>query len=125
MHPRHIERDRLPFVSGSVGIVIANQALKHIQELFWIAHEVSRVLRVGGSNFYPFPPVLARAFPTLAWGIFARLVKRIALRAAVPGLPGRPSSRDPVPPRRLTVRCHATDPVPPVGLSPGPVGASG
>jgi SAM-dependent methyltransferase len=140
MHPLHIERDRLPFESGPVDLVIANQVPEHTQELFWIAHEVSRMLRVGGSfvvgvpnlaslhnrvllafgrqptpirsasahvrgftrpdllacfddcflggcrcagfggsNFYPFPPVLARplarAFPTLAWGIFARLVK--------------------------------------------------
>ena len=33
----------------------------------------------GGSNFYPLPPLLARplarALPTLAWGIFFRLVK--------------------------------------------------
>jgi SAM-dependent methyltransferase len=141
VHPLDIERDRLPFESGSVDIVIANQVLEHTKELFWIAHEVSRVLRVGGSfvvgvpnlaslhnrvllalgrqptqirsasahvrgftrpdllaffddcfpggyrcagfggsNFYPFPPVLARplarAFPTMAWGIFARLVKQ-------------------------------------------------
>jgi SAM-dependent methyltransferase len=141
VHPLDLERDRLPFESGSVDIVIANQVLEHTKELFWIAHEVSRVLRVGGSfvvgvpnlaslhnrvllafgrqptqirsasahvrgftrpdllaffddcfpggyriagfggsNFYPFPPVLARplarAFPTLAWGIFARLVKQ-------------------------------------------------
>ncbi|MCX7227972.1 MAG: methyltransferase domain-containing protein [Burkholderiales bacterium] len=141
VHPLDIERDRLPFESGSVDIVIANQVLEHTKELFWIAHEVSRVLRVGGSfvvgvpnlaslhnrvllafgrqptqirsasahvrgftrpdllaffddcfpggyrcagfggsNFYPFPPVLARplarAFPTMAWGIFARMVKQ-------------------------------------------------
>jgi SAM-dependent methyltransferase len=142
VHALDIERDRLPLESGSVDIVIANQVLEHTKELFWIAHEVSRVLRVGGSfvvgvpnlaslhnrvllafgrqptqirsasahvrgftrpdllgffedcfpggyrtagfeggNFYPFPAVLARplarAFPTLAWGIFARLVKQV------------------------------------------------
>jgi hypothetical protein len=34
----------------------------------------------GGSNFYPFPPALARplaaALPGMAWGIFLRLEKR-------------------------------------------------
>jgi SAM-dependent methyltransferase len=190
VHPLDIERDRLPFESGSVDIVIANQVLEHTKELFWIAHEVSRVLRVGGSfvvgvpnlaslhnrvllafgrqptqirsasahvrgftrpdllaffddcfpggyrcagfggsNFYPFPSVLARplarAFPTLAWGDLRPTGEAIALRAAVPGLPDRPPSRNPVSPRRLTERCRATEAVPPVGLSPGPVGASG
>ena len=34
----------------------------------------------GGSNFYPFPPTLARplatALPGMAWGIFLRLEKQ-------------------------------------------------
>jgi hypothetical protein len=33
-----------------------------------------KLVDFGGSNFYPFPPVLAqplaRLFPTMAWGIF-------------------------------------------------------
>jgi SAM-dependent methyltransferase len=141
VHALDIERDRLPFEDGSVDVVIANQVLEHTKELFWIVHEVSRVLRDGGSfivgvpnlasmhnrillacgqqptqirsasahvrgftrpdvidffrscfpdgyaiegfgggNFYPFPPMIARPlaslFPTLAWGIFMRLVKQ-------------------------------------------------
>jgi SAM-dependent methyltransferase len=135
-----IERDMVPLESESVDVVIANQILEHTKEVFWICHEVARVLKVGGSfivgvpnlaalhnrvllclgeqptpiktasahvrgftrgdvlqffevcfpggfalrnfggsNFYPFPPslarVLARAFPTLAWGIFFRFEK--------------------------------------------------
>lgn len=131
----NIERDSLPFADGSVDVVIANQVLEHTKEIFWIFHEISRVLPVkgklivgvpnlaslhnrvllllgrqpstvktnsahvrgftkgdlsgflercfpggyrllafGGSNFYPFPPViarfLARIFPAMAWGIF-------------------------------------------------------
>ena len=141
VHALDLERDRLPFGDGQVDLIIANQVLEHTKELFWIAHEASRVLReggslvigvpnlaslhnrillaigrqptpirsasahvrgftrpdlldffgdcfpdgyrlegFGGSNFYPFPPVLARPLarlmPTLAWGIFLRLVKQ-------------------------------------------------
>lgn len=49
VHPLDIERDPLPFEDGSVDVVLANQVLEHTKELFWIAHEASRVLRVGGS----------------------------------------------------------------------------
>lgn len=141
VHGLNIERDALPFDDGSVDIVLMNQVMEHLKEVFWVMHEVSRVLPVGGSlllgvpnlaslhnrmlllagrqpspiktnsahvrgftrpdlvqffqsvfpngyrvagfggsNFYPLPPLLARplasAFPTLAWGIFFRLVKQ-------------------------------------------------
>ena len=140
VHELNIERDRLPFQDESVDVVIANQVLEHMKELFWIFHEVTRVLKVGGtfiigvpnlaslhnrvllslgrqpspiksasahvrgftrpdlmhfvdscfpagyrledfggSNFYPFPATIARplakAFPSLAWGIFLKLKK--------------------------------------------------
>lgn len=130
-----IERSKLPFEDESMDVVVANQILEHTKEIFWIFHEISRVLRpkgklilgipnlaslhnrllllfgwqpsslknnsahvrgftkqdilrflescfpkgyalraFGGSNFYPFPPVvarpLARIFPNMAWGIF-------------------------------------------------------
>jgi SAM-dependent methyltransferase len=135
-----IEHDSLPIDTGTVDVVIANQILEHTKNVFWILHEVTRVLKpggsfivgvpnlaalhnrillclgmqpspiktasahvrgftkgdmlrfmqacfpdgfamqdFGGSNFYPFPPnvarILARMFPTLAWGIFFRFVK--------------------------------------------------
>jgi ubiquinone/menaquinone biosynthesis C-methylase UbiE len=135
-----IEKDSLPIGDGAVDVVIANQILEHTKNVFWILHEVTRVLKAGGSfivgvpnlaalhnrillclgmqpspiktasahvrgftkgdmlrfmqvcfpdgftlqdfggsNFYPFPPsvarILARMFPTLAWGIFFRFVK--------------------------------------------------
>jgi len=44
----NIERDRLPFDDQSVDVVIANQVLEHTKELFWIFHETTRSLRVGG-----------------------------------------------------------------------------
>jgi ubiquinone/menaquinone biosynthesis C-methylase UbiE len=44
----NIEIDPLPFEDESVDIFIANQVLEHTKEIFWILHEVSRCLRVGG-----------------------------------------------------------------------------
>lgn len=49
VHARDIERETLPFREESVDVVIANQVLEHTKEIFWIFHEVSRVLKVGGS----------------------------------------------------------------------------
>lgn len=43
-----IERAPLPFPDCSVGLIIANQVLEHTKEIFWIFHEISRSLRVGG-----------------------------------------------------------------------------
>ena len=43
-----VERDSLPFDSESVDVVIANQVLEHIKEIFWVFHECSRVLRNNG-----------------------------------------------------------------------------
>jgi Methionine biosynthesis protein MetW len=51
----NIERDALPFEDGSVDIVIANQILEHTKELFWIFHQVSRVLPVGGQFIVGVP----------------------------------------------------------------------
>ncbi len=129
-----LERDRFPFENESVDVINANQILEHTKEIFWIFHEISRTLKIGGhlvigipnlaslhnrilllfgkqptciqnhsahvrgftksdmlkflniyggyemisfkgSNFYPFPPViakpLAKIFPNMAWGIFS------------------------------------------------------
>ncbi|HET6521155.1 MAG TPA: methionine biosynthesis protein MetW [Geminicoccaceae bacterium] len=43
-----IERDRLPAQDGGIDVVIANQILEHTKEVFWILHEITRVLPVGG-----------------------------------------------------------------------------
>jgi len=43
-----LERERLPFEDGSVDIVVANRVLEHVKEIFWIFHEISRVLRTRG-----------------------------------------------------------------------------
>ena len=134
----NLEIDKFPFNSESIDVVNANQVLEHTKEIFWIFHEVTRTLKVGGyfvlgvpnlaslhnrilllfgkqptsiqnnsahvrcftksdllqflniwggykviyfkgSNFYPFPPILAkplaRLLPNMAWSIFFLLKK--------------------------------------------------
>ncbi len=44
----NIERDRLPFDDNTVDVIIMNQILEHVKEVFWIMHEVTRVLKVNG-----------------------------------------------------------------------------
>lgn len=55
VHPLNIEHDSIPFSDGTVDLVIANQILEHTKEIFWILHEVSRVLRVGGKFILGVP----------------------------------------------------------------------
>jgi SAM-dependent methyltransferase len=43
-----LEKDPLPFADESIDVVLSNQVLEHVKEIFWILHQVSRVLRVGG-----------------------------------------------------------------------------
>ena len=55
VHQIDIERDALPFANGTVDIIIANQVLEHTKDIFWIFHEISRVLKVGGSLIVGVP----------------------------------------------------------------------
>jgi SAM-dependent methyltransferase len=59
VHALNIEKDRLPFSDGSVDVVIANQVLEHVKELFWIFHEITRVLPVGGKLILGVPNLAA------------------------------------------------------------------
>jgi len=59
VHALNIERDWLPFEDGTIDVVIANQILEHIKELFWVLHEVSRVLPVGGKFIIGVPNLAA------------------------------------------------------------------
>jgi len=54
-----LERDVFPFGDGAVDVVIANQILEHVKEVFWVFHEVTRVLRVGGSLIIGVPNLAA------------------------------------------------------------------
>ncbi|HEY9881836.1 MAG TPA: methyltransferase domain-containing protein [Leptolyngbyaceae cyanobacterium] len=52
-----LERDSLPFEKESVDLVIANQLLEHTKEIFWIFHEISRILTVGGHLIVGVPNI--------------------------------------------------------------------
>lgn len=55
----NIEKDPFPFSDGSVDVIIANQVLEHSKEIFWIFHEITRVLRVGGKIIVGVPNLAA------------------------------------------------------------------
>jgi SAM-dependent methyltransferase len=53
----NVEHDPLPLADGSTDLVIANQVLEHTKEIFWIFHEVSRALKVGGHFLFGVPNI--------------------------------------------------------------------
>jgi SAM-dependent methyltransferase len=59
VHRVDIERDRFPLHDGSIDVVVANQILEHTKELFWIFHEVTRTLQVGGTFIVGVPNLAA------------------------------------------------------------------
>lgn len=59
VHVLNIERDPFPFADGSIDVVIANQILEHTKEIFWIFHQVTRVLKPGGHFIFGVPNVLS------------------------------------------------------------------
>jgi SAM-dependent methyltransferase len=44
----NIEREAIPLPTGSIDVIISNQTFEHLKEVFWVLHEASRVLKVGG-----------------------------------------------------------------------------
>lgn len=54
-----IERQKFDFLDGTIDVVIANQILEHTKEVFWIFHEISRVLTVGGKIILGVPNLAA------------------------------------------------------------------
>jgi len=48
IHSINIEKDKFPFENESLDVVMANQIIEHVKEIFWIFDQVSRVLKVGG-----------------------------------------------------------------------------
>jgi SAM-dependent methyltransferase len=57
IHVANIERDELPLADGQADLIIANQVLEHTKEIFWIFHEVSRSLKVGGHFLFGVPNI--------------------------------------------------------------------
>lgn len=54
-HRIDIEKERLPFGDCTVDVINANQIIEHTKELFWLFHEITRVLRVGGKLMLGVP----------------------------------------------------------------------
>lgn len=50
-----LERDALPCADATIDVVIANQILEHTKEVFWIFHEIARVLTLGGQLIVGVP----------------------------------------------------------------------
>lgn len=44
----NIEREAIPLPTESIDVVISNQTFEHLKEVFWVLHEATRVLKVGG-----------------------------------------------------------------------------
>lgn len=53
----NIERDPLPLADCQANLIIANQVLEHTKEIFWIFHEASRALKVGGHFLFGVPNI--------------------------------------------------------------------
>lgn len=58
-HNLNIENTKFPFKDEYFDIIIANQVLEHTKELFWILHEVTRGLKVGGKFIIGVPNLAA------------------------------------------------------------------
>jgi len=54
-----LEHGVFPFPDESLDVVMANQVLEHTKELFWIFHEITRTLRVGGKAIVGVPNLAA------------------------------------------------------------------
>jgi SAM-dependent methyltransferase len=48
VHGVNVERDALPFENEYFDVIMSNQTLEHVKEIFWIMHEISRTLKVNG-----------------------------------------------------------------------------
>jgi len=55
VYPLNIEIDKLPFENESLDIIKGNQIFEHTKEVFWIFHEITRVLKVGGKLLIGVP----------------------------------------------------------------------
>lgn len=51
----NLERDPLPFADESFDVVMCNQVIEHVKELFWLVSELTRVCKVGGYLMIGYP----------------------------------------------------------------------
>jgi ubiquinone/menaquinone biosynthesis C-methylase UbiE len=59
VHSLNIEYDKFPFDSESIDLIIANQIIEHTKEIYWLFHEITRVLKIGGSLIIGVPNLAA------------------------------------------------------------------
>ena len=59
VHHVDIEKMKLPFKDDSVDVVICNQILEHTKDIFWILHEIMRVLKKDGRIIVGVPNLAA------------------------------------------------------------------
>jgi SAM-dependent methyltransferase len=57
IYVKNIEVEKLPFADGEVDLIMANQVLEHTKEIFWIFHEVTRCLKIGGYFLFGVPNI--------------------------------------------------------------------
>ena len=50
-----LEKDIFPYDNDFFDVIIANQILEHTKELFWVFHEATRVLKLGGKLIIGVP----------------------------------------------------------------------
>ncbi len=55
LHVADLERDSLPMGDEGADLIIANQVFEHVKELFWITHQLSAALKVGGHLLIGIP----------------------------------------------------------------------
>ena len=55
MNSIDLEKDIFPYDNDFFDVIIVNQILEHTKELFWIFHEATRVLTVGGKLIIGVP----------------------------------------------------------------------
>lgn len=59
VHSLNIEYDKYPFDSESLDLVIANQIIEHVKEIYWMFHEISRILKTGSNLIIGVPNLAA------------------------------------------------------------------
>ena len=54
-----IEKDELPFQDNTLDLIIANQVMEHVKEIYWINHQIFKKLKIGGYFFMGVPNLLS------------------------------------------------------------------
>ncbi len=54
-----LEKEHLDFDNQSIDLFIANQVYEHLKEIFWVSHQISRCLKVGGYVLIGVPNICA------------------------------------------------------------------